>query len=261
MKTFISLTIVWSISLFSSALFAYIPPLDFILDKATATTGRQIISFDQDVFFKVGNEDAQISESWLVEGDRNLKVAANGKGFYKENVRFNALYNSKNRTMVQGKNKISTVLTSDFFEKYLFVRSSDSFKNYLRDLGISSDVRLARADGRVTYAIGVPSNEKLSPQIWIDQDEFIVRKIRLPSEAEITLSDFTAVGDDLYIAKTQKIKWAGVTVTVKVKNISTKPNATLNSFYPQNFDANTELSFVNRTTLTQVIEDFYKRFR
>ncbi len=240
---------------------AYIPTLNFILNKTTSTTGRQIISIDQNVIFKVGNEQAVVQEIWLIEGDKNLKLSAKGQGSFLQNINLHYLYNAKNRTSMVAKSKISTAMSTDFFEKLLFIRSTDSFKNHLKELSISNQVRFSRADGRITFAIGDPSGSKLNPQIWIDQDEFVIRKIRLPSEVEVDLSDIVQVSNDLWIAKSQTINWAGLQVQVKVKNISTKTGATLANFYPQNFDQPSELSFSSKSVLNEAIDQFYKRFR
>ena len=197
---------------------AYVPNLDFILNKTTSTTGRQILSIDQDVIFKIGSEETIIQENWLIEGDKNLKLSANGTGFFKSGIDLNYLYNGKTKTSITGKNKIATTLNTDFYQKYLFIRSSDAFKTHLKELGISQQIRLSRADGRVCFALGEPSDKKLNPQLWIDQEEFIIRKIRLPSEVEVELSDITQINKDLAIAKTQTIHWAGLQITIKIKN-------------------------------------------
>lgn len=244
------------------ATFAYIPPIDFILTQASSTTGRQIISIDQEVTFKIGDEEAVVVENWLIEGDKNLKVTATGKGLFKGNINLHFLYNQKNKTFVTGKNKNTTSLPSDFFEKYLFIRSTDSFKKYLSELQIAAEtVRLSRADGKVSFAFGAVTENPPSPQIWIDQEDFSVRKIRLPTQSVITLSDVQQITPGLLIAKQQVIEWGGAKATVKIKNISLKTAANLSTFFPQNLDLPSEINFSNQTPITQVIDNFYKRFR
>lgn len=266
MKSALRLTLVTTILAFSfiipSTGWTFVLPLDFVVKKTVAKTGRSPISIDQEITFKAGKDSLKTQENWLIEGDRNLKVSAFGLEPYKENIKVNSLFNSKQKTQVLGKTKTQTAVGNDFYQRLLFIRSSDSFMQYLRELGISEKTRLSRADGRVSIAIGRPSQgEDKSPQIWIDQDEFLIRKIRMPSGTEISLSDYVKVNDDFWIAKTQVIKWAGVTATVKVKNFSVKNAATIQQFYPQNFEAPTELAFNESSSIAQVVEDFYKRFR
>lgn len=266
MKSALRLTLVTTILSFSllsaSTAWTFVLPLDFVVKKTVAKTGRTSISIDQEITFKVGKDSLKTQENWLIEGDRNLKVTANGLEPYKENIKVNSLFNSKQKTQVIGKNKTQTPVGNDFYQRLMFIRSSDSFMQYVRELGISEKTRLSRADGRVCIAIGEPSQgEDKSPQIWIDQDDFLIRKIRMPSGTEINLSDYVKVNDDFWIAKTQIIKWAGATATVKVKNFSVKNAATIQQFYPQNFELPTELTFNESSSIAQVVEDFYKRFR
>ena len=246
---------------FSSLAFAYVPPIGFILDKSSKTTGKEIVSIDQEVHFTALNEDAVVKENWLIEGDKNLKVSALGQGLFKQNINFSAVYNGKFRTVVVAKSRQTSNLTSDFFQKYLFIRSANSFNAYLNDLSISPEVRLSRVDGRVGFAIGKPTESKYNPQIWVDQDEFMVRKIRLPSETEIAMSDFVEFKPGFFIARTQVITWGGVSATVKLMKVVAKPKESLNAFYPQNLDTPSEITFANQTPMTQVIQSFYKRFR
>lgn len=241
--------------------FSYIPPIGFILEKSAKTTGKEIFSIDQDVIFNVLGEEVIIKENWLVEGDKNLKLSAYGQGSLKQNVSIHTVYNSKVKTQFLGSTRQSVALTTDFFQKYFFIRSAGSFTSYLSDLSILPEVRLSRVDGRIGYAIGKPTETRYHPQIWIDQEEFMVRKIRLPSETEVELSDFHEVKPGFQIARTQKITWGGVTATVKVMKVTPKPKESLNAFYPQYLDTPTVLNFTEASAMTEVITNFYKRFR
>lgn len=248
---------------------AYIPELSFILKKSTLTTGKKIIQIEQEVIFKVGEEEARVEETWLIEGDRNLKVSAFGKNLYKESIKINYLYNGKNKTYFLGKNKIVNTLSPDFFERYLFIRSKDSFLMYLKELNIPATVKLSRAEGVISFLVGEPSDQMLNPQIWIGQDDFVIRKIRTPSAAEISLGQIAALANDTFIAKSQIISWPIIngsttttaTVQIRVKKIDLNASGSIASFYPQNIDFPSELSFANKTNLTALIEEFYSRFR
>ena len=258
MKTFILATIVQLTSLFT---FAYVMPLEVVLKKNTALSGSQIFSVEQDVTFKDAVREYVIRENWLIEGDKNLKLTATGLADLKDSFRFVAIYNNKNKTMVSGKNKITQPNNIDFFERYLAVRSVDSFKNYLAALSIAPNIRLSRAGGAVSFAIGEASSlDALKPQIWFDQDEFFLRKIRLPGQAEISFHDYATFGLIRY-PKTKLVSWAGHVVQIKVRSVSTKTGATLNAFYPQNLDQPSEVLLTNRGPAGAVIEEFYRRFR
>lgn len=260
--------------IFSGLLFqgfsaqAYIPEIPFILKKATSTTGRKLIQIEQEVTFKLGEEEAKVDETWLIEGDKNLKLTAVGKNLFKENIKLQYLYNGKNRTYLNGKNRTVSAISPDFFERYLFIRSKDSFLGYLKELNIpaqdKSALRLSRADGVISFLLGQPSDQNLNPHIWIGQDDFVIRKIRTPSATEINLNQITNFPNDIYIAKSQTITWpreAPVTVQIKIKKIDLNASGSITSFYPQNLDTPSEMTFANRTPITSLIEEFYTRFR
>ena len=249
--------------------WTYILPLDFVVKKTVSHSNKQIISIEQEVIFKSKTQPAEIkvSESWLIEGDKNLKVSAYGLGNYKENIRFNSLFNNKTKTQMIGNNKTTTQRSDDFYLHLAFARSTDRFLDDLKNMGIPMQTRLSRADGYICISIGEASkDEKVFPQIWIDQDQFLIRKIRLPSGTEVTLSNYVKINPDtdqeFWIAKKHIIKWGQEEVTVEVKNISTKTTATLQSFFPKNLDTPSELSFSSdQSGLAQIVEDFYSRFR
>ena len=259
MKTFLTLTIVQLASLFC---FGFIVPLDVVLKKNTEMSGNQIISIEQDVYFKDAVQELAIHESWLIEGDKNLKVTATGLGDLKDNFKFSAIYNNRTKTIIFGKNKMSEVLSLDFFERLLSVRSLSSYKTHLAELGIVPNIRLSRANGAISFAVGEPSPVgSMRPQLWFEQETFRLKKMRTPSEAEISFDDYASVSPFIQYPKTKRIEWAGKSALIKVRSVTHKTNATLSSFYPQNLEQPTEILLLNRGPVGQAIEDFYKRFR
>lgn len=268
LKSLKNKTIVCLVLIQSSMVQAYIPEIPFVLKKASATTGRKIIQIEQEVTFKIGEEEAKVDETWLIEGDKNLKLSAVGKNLYKDSIKLNYLYNGKNKTFLIGKNKNVSPVNLDFFQRYLFIRSQGSFVNYLKELNIpatdKSNIKLSRADGVISFLIGQPSEQNLNPQVWIGQDDFVVRKIRTPSAAEISLSQITSFPNDTYIAKAQTITWQNaqpVTVQIRIKKVDVNAGGSITAFYPQNLDLPSEMTFANKTPLTAVVEEFYSRFR
>lgn len=237
-------------------------PLETVVKKTVALSGNQIFTVEQDVIFKFGAEDFVIRETWLIEGDKNLKLTAVGVGSLKDMFRLVTIYNSKSKTTLYGKTKQTELTNSDFFERYLTVRSPDSFKNYLSLLSIPASIRLSRAGGATAFAIGEPSTPDIGkPHVWIDQDTFQLRKLRFLSESEVSLEDYAMYGKGFRHPKTKKIAWGEQNVLIKVRGVSTKTNATLSSFYPQNLDQPSEITLASKGNVGLVIQDFYKRFR
>lgn len=258
MKTFIVATIVQLTSLFS---YAYVMPLDAVLKKNTALTGRQIFAVEQDVIFKDAIREHIVHESWLIEGDRNLKLVATGTADLKDSFRLVTIYNSKSKTSLIGKNRVTQVADLDFFERYLAVRSADSFHTYLKEMGIPANIRLSRSGGAIAFAVGEASPvDSLHAQLWIEQENFALSRIRLPSGAEVAFSDYATYGNILY-PKTKIVSWAHNQVQIKVRSVTAKTGATLSAFYPQNLDQPSEVQLATGGTTAQLIEEFYKRFR
>lgn len=265
MKTSLILSILTTVQcicvlIFSKPSYGFVIPLDTALTKAVVQSGNQIISVDQDVIFKGDSEDLVIKENWLIEGDKNLVLTATGQGSLKDLFRVSVVYNSKNKTFIQGKNKVTELVNNDFFERYLSIRSTNSFKNYLSDLNIAKNIRLSRVAGVPAFAIGEPSANFLKPHFWIEQETFQIRKIRFPSESELTLDDYTSF-DKINYPKTKTLTWGRQTVVIKVRQVSTKVKATLANFYPQKLEQPSEMNLSSKGQLGLAIQEFYTRFR
>lgn len=257
MKTFLLLTIVQLFAVFSEA---YILPLETILTKAAALAGTSIIEVEQTVYFHDGVQELAVKETWLIEGDRNLKVTITGLGPLSA-FRAQYLYNGRSRTFLSGRNRQTANASPDFFEKYLAVKSRDSYTGYLRELGIAPQVRLSRAGGSICFAIGEPSASALRPQLWIDQDFFRLMKIRFPSEAEAEFSDYEDLGD-LHYPRTKVISWAGKSVLIKVTRVNTKPpGVSIRDFYPETLTVPTDLQPLRQSAAGYLPDEFYQRFR
>jgi len=257
MKIALILTIVLAIQSFS---YGFVIPLQTAMKKSVALTGNQIFSVDQDVIFKSETEDVVIKENWLIEGDKNLILTATGQGAMKDSFKAVIVYNSKNKTSIIGKNRVTEVVNSDFFERYLSIRSVASFANYLNDLGIAKAIRLSRVGGAPGLAIGEPSTNVLKPQIWLDQETFQIRKIRFPSETEITFDDY-AQYDKIWYPRLKTVNWGHQSATIRVRQVSTKVKANLTNFYPQKLDQPTEINLANKGQIGLTIQEFYTRFR
>lgn len=240
--------------------FGFVLPLQSALKKSVALSGNQIFSVDQDVIFKSDAEDLVIKENWLIEGDKNLILTATGQGSLKDLFKLVIVYNSKSKTMMIGKNKQSELVNNDFFERYLSIRSVSSFINYLNDLSVAKTIRLSRVGGVPALAIGEPSTNILKPQFWIDQENFQIRKIRFPSETEVSFDDY-AVFDKISYPRTKTINWGTQSATIKVRQVSTKVKANLTNFYPQKLDQPSEMNLTSKGQIGLTIQEFYTRFR
>lgn len=166
----------------------------------------------------------------------------------------------------------------------------------IKDISNETDanLRLSRVGGVITYGIGVPvaanaaasvnslSNNSagnlasattatgagittdlnggnlLNPGLWIEQDVFQIRKIRLPSTAEIIAEKHSQFSRGLVFPRHRIIKWGPNTVTISVLSITGKNKDSWNQF-PTKFPLKKDR--LKESSLDPVVEDFYERFR
>jgi hypothetical protein len=135
-------------------------------------------------------------------------------------------------TVINGAKK-NEKTPDDFLEKYLNFRNPEVFANNLAQLKIiphggyskrilakkgedvkyepESWVRYSRTGGVVNYAFGTPTPEddkNGNPGLWIEQDQFVIRKIRLPSQVEMTADNYNQFAKGLYYPRTRTVRGA-----------------------------------------------------
>lgn len=262
MKTFTLLTVMTLVQFVSSLASAYILPLENILQKNAQLAGSGILSVEQDVHFVEAGKTYTVHESWLIEGDRNLRLTARGLGELRDVVNLTYLYNNKNRTQKIGASRQTKPVSADFFEKFLAIKSKDSYIGYLKEAGISEQVRLSRAGGRVCFAVGdmSPSMTQLNPQIWFDQDSFRLAQIRFLSQAEVDFNDYEEKAN-IHYPKRKQVDFNGQTVNITVTKFGPSISSSIRDFYPETVETASVLNVSNIGAVGNQIETFYSRFR
>lgn len=261
MKTFAMSLVLTLVQLVSLKSQGYILPLENILQKTAATAGNAILSVEQDVQFKDGLKTFVVKESWLIEGDRNLRLTARGVGELKDAVNLNYVYNNKNRTKLVGKNKTVQPAGADFFEKLLAIKSKDSYLSYVKELGIGEEVRLSRASGAICFAIGnISEVGSLQPQFWIDQNAFRLAKVRYTDGADIEFGNFVEK-DGAHYPRQKTVNWDGKSVTITVTKVAMAKSTSIKSFYPDSLETSSFLNPAVAGLAASSIEEFYSRFR
>ena len=192
-----------------------------------------------------------------------------------------------------GKEAKTINTTSEFFEPYLFHRSSAKFldafiRNKILPASAGRDrphitnintykptseqaVRLGRTGGVVAWVFGEPTpidNATPFPGAWIEQDSFLLRKLRLLSQAEMVLSNHANSGGGLKLARERSIIWksnnSAVTeprsVTIRVTSVKNLPDKSL---APQFLTSSISANEIKSARLPDapVVREFYSRFR
>nr|BFD61195.1 hypothetical protein CKG001_33020 [Bdellovibrio sp. CKG001]BFD68867.1 hypothetical protein HAGR004_38890 [Bdellovibrio sp. HAGR004] len=265
---------------------AYILPTRTILQKTSENAGSGIYAIEQEVQFTSGEETVMVKETWLVDSDRTMRLTVTGGKDLQSSFKLQFLYNGGQKwSMVDGQRK-GEKLPEEFLERFLNMRNPEIFANALAHFKIVPTnafhkkplpktaneikhepehwVRLSRTGGVVNYALGAPTpveQEAGSPGIWIQQDEFVVRKLRLPSQVEMSANNYNNFARGLSYPRSRTIRWGNNTVTIRLISASARPQTAVALFQPSSLDTNLKWDGIADLPAKDVITEFYKRFR
>lgn len=280
MKTVIAGCLIALLPLLSNA---YILPTRTILQKTAENAGSGVFAIEQEVSFQNGAETINLRETWVIENDRTMRLTVSGTKDQQANVKLQFLYsNGQRHRMVDGSRKNETI-SADFLEKFLNFRSSEIFANTLVNYKIipagafakktgskGADfkyeaekwVRLSRSGGVVSYALGTPSDSDANtPGVWIEQDQFVLRKVRLPSQVEMTADNYNIFSKGLHYPRNRTIRWGNHTATIRLISAAPRPAVNASLFQPSSLDINQNVEGLNNLAAKDAILEFYSRFR
>ncbi len=83
-------------------------------------------------------------------------------------------------------------------------------------------LRYSRTGGVINYAVGTPSPVGGPPQpgLWIEQDQFVVRKVRLPSSALVTADDYNLYARMQWKPKRRTVQWNNSLATLQLARVT-----------------------------------------
>ena len=263
---------------------AYIPPTRMILQRTAENSGSGVYAIEQEVQFNNVQDSLFLKETWLIENDRTMRVTVTGTKDLKDQIKLQFIYAGGQRWSQNG-NPESRRISEDFIERYFNFRSTDQLAANLMQLKIlpanafakksipknldnlkyepEEFVRLSRAGGVPNYAFGTASDVEGSanPGIWIEQDQFLVRKFRLPSQVEVTADNYNQYARGLNYPKVRTVRWGQNTVTIRLIGVTSRPPNTTNMFQPKSLDTSTKLDGLDNQPARDAVIDFYSRFR
>lgn len=268
-----------------SPVFAYIPPTRMILQRTAENSGSGIYAIEQEVQFNNVHDSLFLRETWLVENDRTMRVTVSGTKDLKDQIKLQFIYAGGQRWS-QNLNRESRRISEEFIERYFNFRSTEHLaanlmqnkilpanafakkplpKN-LDTLKYEPDefVRLSRTGGVANYAFGTPSPAEGTPTpgLWIEQDQFLIRKLRLPSQVEVTADNYIQYARGLNYPKVRTVRWGQNTVTIRLIGINARPAAAnTNQFQPSSLDTSTKLDGLLNQPAREAVIEFYSRFR
>jgi hypothetical protein len=265
---------------------AAIPSSQTIAARVARGHGKNTYIIEQDVQFRTNAEPLILREKWIVENGERMRLSVSpgpsGAGKNTEAVQFEALYFDGKRT---GSEALTTGRSAGtgthFIEGAFHARSGKGFLTTLVHAGVlpasflkerprankveqiqhnpEPEVRLGREAGAVAWIFGNPSpvEGRLNPQVWIEQDLFNVRKIRLPDESEIAAERYSAYPGGLRLPRERTYTWNDNVVTVRLVSVRPTSGGQVERMAAtsSNTGKNTKLP-----ELAQV-KEFYSRFR
>jgi hypothetical protein len=264
---------------------AYVPKARFVLEKTARNHGRGFYQIQNDVIFRTESGSISVVETWIVENGESMYLETRGSA----EVPALTIYKGRQKFYIdeQGQERSARV-PADFFEDIFHYRTFESLAeelvrenilpqkalakeprvNSLKDTGFHKEpfIRLARSGGVVTYGIGKPTPADGTtplPGIWIEQDRFHIKRLRLSSAAEILADEYADYGRGLSFPKSRSVSWGPNSVSIRTMKVSAiVPTAEQKAKLQPSSIRNRKASPANAMTDTHpLIKDFYSRFR
>lgn len=232
------------VGLFQCLAHSYVPNLEMIVNKTIDRNGSRYYVIDQDVVFKEANTNQTVHEKWVI-GPDEYRVRVTGKNILSGLLDITFLYSKGKRFYIDsnGEKRVQDI-SDNFIEDFFHFRDSQKLLKKMVQMNIlkphrlglqlkqfdlnttyhpDEKIRLSRAQGVINYAIGDPtplSAEAALPGVWIEQDQFVVRKVRFPSGLEMVAKNYTHYGRQLYFPKNRTVKLGDKMIEIHLKGIN-----------------------------------------
>jgi len=261
-------------------------PTKTILQKTVDNAGSGAYSIEQDVQFTNGDETLSVKEVWLIENEKNMRLSVSGGKDLNNSFKLQFVYSGGQKFSLSNGSKKNEKIPEDFLERFFNFRSPEAFFNQLimssiipagsplNRTPIKSNgnftyepepwTRFSRTGGAVTYAFGSatpPEQEANNPGIWIEQDLFVIRKVRLKSQVEMSANNYNQFAKGLYYPRQRTIRWGNNTVTIRLISVSPRANVPANLFQATSLDISPKVDGITSLPAKDAITEFYTRFR
>lgn len=252
---------------FSLNSWGYIPKTSLLLHRLSENAGNGYYQIEQEVQFPNGSDNLILKETWLIENENSMKLIVTGARDLKDFVFFSKTFTDSLRPHI---------------ERYFHMRNPDSWAQALVQLKIApahllskktvrslkdvnnepeNFVRLSRVGGVLTYALGipqVPDQTTLSPGFWIEQDQFLLRKFRLPEQVEVSADRYSNYSRGLAFPRTRIVRWGQNQITIQTISVQAKTKDAWKKF---GLNVPSKMERLSGQAGSALIEEFYKRFR
>ena len=197
--------------LFSHCSLAYIPPAEMVLSRLEKTQQGAGFKISQKVrFSEVSKFTAplELIEVWL-RGPQSVSLSISSSSH--PGLQANFLYKKNgSKTWIDSQGRKRTK-KSDFLETYFLS------KGFLPEWMLSPPaLRLGRAEGVVSYLFQLGKTQK---KVWVEQDEFVIRKIQTESGRELSAFEYQQHSSRFLFPKKRKFKTPQYTAEMEVLDV------------------------------------------
>lgn len=268
----------------SSLAYAYIPPYWMIMSRVAENHGKGMYLIDQDIIFPGEGEPLLVNEKWTVLNENKMRLEVTGRRQLQGKIKLVIIYDDARKFFIDETGARKSARTpTDFFEPIFNFRFSKNIKPYLVSQKVApaeslrseahkyskdrpqaapeSYVRLARLDGVVTWAIGNAALPGASaPGLWIEQDQFNVRQIRLADDVQVTARKYETFSQGFQFPRERDVMLNKTLIRISTNNVNAVASSrdTLNRLEPQSLSQETGPAMMPDS---QLIRAFYTQLR
>lgn len=251
---------------FSQLASAYIPPTRVIFQKLSENSGSGGYEIVKEVHFN-SPEAFPLKETWKIENERIFKVTIEPLGSTKKD-KMHILYVNGQKAVISNQKREVSKLPIEHAERLFHFRNVENLAAYFTNLQVLSSAsgnldlaRLNRAQGVISYGLGkktAESSNSLLPYLWIEQDRFVIRKVRFENGTEVRTEAFQTYPKGLYHPQEINLKWGEKSARIKTVSVTLKkwPSDT---FQIKNLEDSQK--FLSEQLVDSTSQEFYKRFR
>ena len=271
---------------------SYIPSSDFILKQVLKNHGRSNYLIQQELTFPIEKTQKIVHETWHVTVNKNqnlqLHLLAKSEGLHIERLYINNMIYHKNNKKTVRKNKWS----SEFIEPWFIGRSLQQLQkaivshkmagtsalNWNPSLFATPPKTKSKGNERNLTNVQIPINfsinqgqvmytyqrNKKGPGLWIEQDKFVIRKIKLKTNTEVLASRYLEHTGYLKFPQSRMLTYDDTSIPIKTTKISRLSNKKKlqQKLSLQNFrKSRKNITQWENDETSSLIKDFYSRFR
>ncbi|MGE4130674.1 MAG: hypothetical protein AB7F86_03505 [Bdellovibrionales bacterium] len=268
-----------ALNLFS---WAYIPEYSLITSEMADIHGRGAYQIVQDVTIKKEAESFTVRETWTVLNESTMVLKLDGRGPLRGLIDGTILFDEGRRVFYDGSAIRTQKLGDEWIEPLFHFRSSKYFRNRMVSLKVAppeslkerpslaiegepnyqppSFIRLARTGGAIAWAVGRNPKEGDSPTAWIEQDQFVIRKFKIPGQFTMKADDYKKVDTAFLYPQTRYYNFGPYVVQVRTARVQSlgRVSGSDDRFKKATLSKNKDILKLPELA---GLSDFYQRFR